>query len=425
MAPEQIQGKPRPASDQYALAVVVYEWLSGDRPFHGSFSEVCAQHMFAAPPALREKISTVSPAVEEVVLTAMAKDPSQRFKSVQAFANALEQASRLEQSTGPAIQTSSPSLSAVPLEQPIEKSSLPTPPQSSQALPPSLLQSEENSSASPALEPAKLSSSTPIQPAEISASPWADTVQSETSSRVDEGLTTIAEEAVTEASKGRSTVTGSYSGMMSLWRTWGIGKSQLIAMILGVILYSAVYYPINVLYKQDSPLVVTSISVFGTSIDSGLIVLMSLVLLIPLFFGTAFGPWVGLITILVGTYLGALLAGYNTLSDYYGASWTLLVGLLLIGFISSLALFRTRGRYNTVSAIAYAVAFCAVGILVGTAFATFADIPVSGITVDEAWTRFLRLTLPAAIDLILLPFLLFAYNTAFERLRGAHFSKRT
>src|SRR5437764_11405809 len=30
MAPEQIQGKPRPASDQYSLGVVVYEWLSGD-----------------------------------------------------------------------------------------------------------------------------------------------------------------------------------------------------------------------------------------------------------------------------------------------------------------------------------------------------------------------------------------------------------
>src|SRR6266568_8408952 len=36
MAPEQIQGKPRPASDQYSLGIVVYEWLSGDRPFHGS-----------------------------------------------------------------------------------------------------------------------------------------------------------------------------------------------------------------------------------------------------------------------------------------------------------------------------------------------------------------------------------------------------
>src|SRR5207248_9315958 len=33
MSPEQIQGKARPASDQYALGIVVYEWLSGDRPF--------------------------------------------------------------------------------------------------------------------------------------------------------------------------------------------------------------------------------------------------------------------------------------------------------------------------------------------------------------------------------------------------------
>src|SRR5437588_12548207 len=33
MAPEQIQGKPRRASDQYALGIVVYEWICGDRPF--------------------------------------------------------------------------------------------------------------------------------------------------------------------------------------------------------------------------------------------------------------------------------------------------------------------------------------------------------------------------------------------------------
>ncbi len=38
MAPEQIQGKPCPASDQYALAVVVYEWLCGVGPFNGYLS---------------------------------------------------------------------------------------------------------------------------------------------------------------------------------------------------------------------------------------------------------------------------------------------------------------------------------------------------------------------------------------------------
>ncbi|HEY6411699.1 MAG TPA: hypothetical protein VIY29_29935, partial [Ktedonobacteraceae bacterium] len=87
-----------------------------------------------------------------------------------------------------------------------------------------------------------------------------------------------------------------------------------------------------------------------------------------------------------------------------------------------LAQLKTQGRYHTGGAIAYAVAFCAVGILIGTAFATFADIPVSGITVDEAGTRCISLMLPAATDLILLPPLLFAYNTAVERLRGTHFS---
>ena len=35
MAPEQIQGYPRPASDQYALGIVVYQWLSGGCPFQG------------------------------------------------------------------------------------------------------------------------------------------------------------------------------------------------------------------------------------------------------------------------------------------------------------------------------------------------------------------------------------------------------
>jgi len=108
MAPEQIQGKPRPASDQYALGIVVYEWLSGDRPFRGSFTELCAQHMFASPPPLREKSATISPEVEQVVQTALAKDPKQRFASVKAFATALEQASE-----PPEIPTLAPSSQSI------------------------------------------------------------------------------------------------------------------------------------------------------------------------------------------------------------------------------------------------------------------------------------------------------------------------
>ncbi len=92
MAPEQFIGKTCPASDQYALAVMAYEWLCGERPFQGTHSELFNQHMFAPAPSLREKLSTISPAIEEVVLTALAKDPHRRFARVQAFANALEQA---------------------------------------------------------------------------------------------------------------------------------------------------------------------------------------------------------------------------------------------------------------------------------------------------------------------------------------------
>jgi len=92
MAPEQINGKPRPASDQYALGIVIYEWLSGERPFNGSFGEIASQHLMIPPAALYGRVADVSPAMEEVVFTALAKDPQQRYASVQDLAIALEQA---------------------------------------------------------------------------------------------------------------------------------------------------------------------------------------------------------------------------------------------------------------------------------------------------------------------------------------------
>ncbi len=110
MAPEQVQGKPRPASDQYALGVVVYEWLTGTRPFHGSFTEIATQHVLTSPPPLREKLSTISPSVEQAVLIALAKDPKERFATVPAFAKALEQAALLDQPT----QMIRPSVPLVP-----------------------------------------------------------------------------------------------------------------------------------------------------------------------------------------------------------------------------------------------------------------------------------------------------------------------
>ncbi|GCE46402.1 serine/threonine protein kinase [Thermosporothrix hazakensis] len=93
MAPEQFQGKPRPASDQYALGIVVYEWLCGERPFNGASPfELGWHHAYDQPPPLSKKNTFISAEVEKVVLTALAKDPQQRFKSILEFAEALEQA---------------------------------------------------------------------------------------------------------------------------------------------------------------------------------------------------------------------------------------------------------------------------------------------------------------------------------------------
>jgi len=92
MAPEQLQGKPRPASDQYSLGIVVYEWLAGERPFQGTFAEIASQHLLTPPPSLHQRLPDIPPALENVVLKALAKDSQERFASVQEFALALEKA---------------------------------------------------------------------------------------------------------------------------------------------------------------------------------------------------------------------------------------------------------------------------------------------------------------------------------------------
>ncbi|MBV9689775.1 MAG: serine/threonine protein kinase [Ktedonobacteraceae bacterium] len=113
MAPEQIHAQVTVSSDQYALGIVVYEWLSGTRPFEGSWAEVALKHALEAPPRLREKLPTLSASVEEVVMRALAKEPQQRFASVLEFAKALEQVCQRElgapeaRSTAPELHTPS------------------------------------------------------------------------------------------------------------------------------------------------------------------------------------------------------------------------------------------------------------------------------------------------------------------------------
>src|SRR6266700_4018849 len=94
MAPELIRGQPVPASDQYALAVMVYEWLCGHLPFEGLTAHISNQHLYTDPPSLCEEYPEIPRAVEQVVLKGLSKEPAQRFVDVLSFAKALEEASQ-------------------------------------------------------------------------------------------------------------------------------------------------------------------------------------------------------------------------------------------------------------------------------------------------------------------------------------------
>jgi Rad3-related DNA helicase/serine/threonine protein kinase len=88
-APEQLQGTCTPASDQYALAVIAYEWLCGRRPYEANEKEALLRQQQQEPlPAPRSLNSDISPAVERVLLQALAHNPDERFPHTQAFADA-------------------------------------------------------------------------------------------------------------------------------------------------------------------------------------------------------------------------------------------------------------------------------------------------------------------------------------------------
>jgi serine/threonine protein kinase len=91
-APEQLRGASTPASDQYGLAAVAYLLLTGEAPFAGDAAALL-RAIPSLPPTPPTKLNPVlSPAVEAALLHALAKSPEQRYPSVTAFAEALDEA---------------------------------------------------------------------------------------------------------------------------------------------------------------------------------------------------------------------------------------------------------------------------------------------------------------------------------------------
>lgn len=339
MAPEQVEGKPRPASDQYALAILVYEWLCGERPFHGSLTEIATQQLLSSPPSLRERAADIPPAVEQVILRALAKDPKQRYGTIGDFAQALEQAS-----------------------QPIQ----------------------------PTVEvPARLAGSPLLMVSNGNLTAYEVNPSSTTR---EESLNVQADEKF----KGKSSDEGRLA--------WRISKRQVPSMIVGVLLYTVLSNLVLLIHLQPP--------------DGSELLWILPGLVIPLFFGVVYGPWVGLVTGGLGYFLGnyASLAinwhadarsviGFLTLASL-SLPWYFYMAFMSIGLVAGLAQLLTKGRYSSRRdfAIAEISSTCAILLAFIIAFNNFWP---HLYTYETAWLDFTHIALPnLVLVLILLPIML-------------------
>jgi eukaryotic-like serine/threonine-protein kinase len=99
MAPEQWDGTPVPATDQYALAILAYDLLTGHPPFQGSLGQVMYQQIHVTPQPPSALNPRLPRDLDSVILHALAKKPEERFGSISAFARAFEQALLADAST--------------------------------------------------------------------------------------------------------------------------------------------------------------------------------------------------------------------------------------------------------------------------------------------------------------------------------------
>jgi eukaryotic-like serine/threonine-protein kinase len=95
LAPEQARGEPStPATDLYALAVVAFELLTGQRPFQADNATAeAAAHVHAPVPSISER-GDLPPELDPIFRRAMAKEPAERYPSAAEFVSALREALR-------------------------------------------------------------------------------------------------------------------------------------------------------------------------------------------------------------------------------------------------------------------------------------------------------------------------------------------
>lgn len=119
MSPEQSEGLPEAfqvGADLYSVGVLLYELLTARPPFWGTTTEVKQAHQSKRPP-VPSQLAPVPRPIEDVVLTALAKTPAERFANVAAFQKALEQAVEKVSAVDPVHLTPSVAAATSPASQ--------------------------------------------------------------------------------------------------------------------------------------------------------------------------------------------------------------------------------------------------------------------------------------------------------------------
>lgn len=184
--------------------------------------------------------------------------------------------------------------------------------------------------------------------------------------------------------------------------------------MIGGGIYGSVDYYIDSLFAQSTNLVnhlwgSVQLGSYTYTLTTGSIII-ALLFAIPLFFGAAFGPWVGLLVGAIGSLAGDYIAAQ---AFGFAFDWHWGVGMSLVGFFASMAPYRTRRRYPVLATFFIAAIVGALAITIGI---SGADLSINwSLNMAFATNLFVNFAPDALVAIIFFSFLLSVYNAILSR----------